>query len=188
MARLKTTILLISVGWMCQGQQAEIKWENEKRLSWSDFQGSIDLTSDHAAKTCSGFKYSASTIKGGDKLVIDVEVYSYFLKDLSWSHEEKQSTTLLGHEQGHFDIAELYARLLRKAYAEYPYPEDFDENIFNTLFDTYQHQRDSVQAVYDRDTNHSISKEGQILWENFLTGEIKRFENYASTKVSVVIE
>lgn len=181
-------LFLISSHWLCQAQRSEIKWEGDVRLSWEDFQGSIESTSDHAAKTFSGFKYSASVVQKENSTEMDFDVYAYFLKDLSWSHSDKRSETLLGHEQGHFDIAELYARLLRKAFAEYPYPEKLDDTVFDDLFNSYQYQRDSVQAVYDKDTNHSRFKEGQMLWEKFLAGEINRFQNYADTKVRAVIE
>jgi hypothetical protein len=188
MARLTTLLVLISLGWMCQAQSTEIKWAKNSRLGWNDFQGRIESTSDHAAKTFSGFKYSASVLKRTNSTEIDFVVYAYFIKDLSWSHSDKRSNTLLGHEQGHFDIAELYARLLRKALAEYPYPKNLDDNVFDDIFNSYQHQRDSVQATYDKDTNHSRFKEGQMLWEKFLAGEINRFGNYADTKVRAVVE
>ncbi len=181
-------VLLILFGWSCMAQESEIKWNKYQKLTWEDFQGNIEVNSVKAASTSSGVRYSASMLTRSDKIEITFEIHSYFNKNRSWRYVDKQSEALLRHEQGHFDIAELHARLLRKAYAEYQYSNDFDENILDEIFQTNRNDRDSVQTAYDKDTNHSLFKEGQVLWENFISNSISTFESYENPKVIVVID
>jgi hypothetical protein len=47
--------------------------------------------------------------------LLDIDVAAFFSPSGSWVKPEGKTPELLRHEQGHFDMAELYALRLRKA-------------------------------------------------------------------------
>jgi predicted secreted Zn-dependent protease len=107
------------------------------------------------------------------------KVSCYFIKTKSWARI-KNSDILLAHEQGHFDIAELFARKLRKAFAEYKFNHQTVSSDFNFLFNTNQSERDKVDALYDKETNLSQNRDQQLLWNKKIKIELDKLQKYAS--------
>jgi hypothetical protein len=93
-----------------------IQWSTSYKLKWEDFQGKSDSSSKYGAISRPGIKYHLSA--NADSF--NVKVLCFFIKSKSWS-KYKNSYPLLMHEQLHFDIAELFARKLRKTYAAYKF-------------------------------------------------------------------
>lgn len=172
------------IGW---SQNSQMPWLYGKSLSWDNFRGPLNTSSKMAAETHSGISYEASIRRNSERIEIEFRVQAYFVPEKSWKTPNKQTAALLRHEQIHFDITELYARMLKKAFAEYDYPKEFDQSLLDELFSKNQHQLDSVQNQYDEDTDHSLFEEGQKLWEQFVDDSISRFRNYAGPTVTVVI-
>ncbi len=81
-----------------------IDWSVTNRLTWSDYKGRPDPNSDAAATTTSylgieyDFKNNAVTYK----------IVCRFSRNKSWGMYKTDH--ILGHEQGHFDITEIFAR------------------------------------------------------------------------------
>ena len=46
---------------------------------------------------------------------LDIEIVAEFYPNSSWVKPNRKLASLLKHEQGHFDITELYVRKMRKA-------------------------------------------------------------------------
>src|SRR5687768_2492955 len=89
-----------------------ISWNEFYKLQWHDFQG-------EPGEDARGDAGAAVQIKAKPFLVkkeIKYDVVALFNRNKSWARG--QSTTLLAHEQLHFDIAELYARKIRKKIKE----------------------------------------------------------------------
>ncbi|MBX9449849.1 MAG: hypothetical protein KL787_09070 [Taibaiella sp.] len=84
-----------------------LHWSKDRKLTWDDFQGIPDTTSTGMAGTSSGFvtksKYTSDS-------TISIVVSAVFYKKESWVKAEFKDSATLNHEQGHFDIAEVYAR------------------------------------------------------------------------------
>ena len=93
-----------------------IYWSSCYKLKWKDFQSNIDTTSAYGAVSNPIINYKLRATED----TFTIEVTCFFIKSKSWS-KFKNSDTLLIHEQGHFDIAELFARKLRKAFYEYKF-------------------------------------------------------------------
>ena len=92
------------------------------------------------------------------------------------------STVAIGaHEQGHFDIAEIFARRLNKQMSEYVFNKNTFKDDLKKIYMSLTSEKDSFQNRYDEETNHSINKEKQSEWlkkiEGFLK-ELKAFSNY----------
>lgn len=95
-----------------------IEWSKEYRLTWGDFQRDPILTR-HQAESVVGFrrKFTDTKIFEEDgkyyfKIICD-GVISYFKKKESWVLEKQKVASnqemILKHEQGHFDLMEIYA-------------------------------------------------------------------------------
>src|SRR4051812_12870206 len=98
-----------------QANEHEIYWIDHKKLTWNDYLASPDmLDSSNSALTYYGLASSMKT--KGDSLTITVR--SIFDKNKSWIKPGDKSDSLLIHEQGHFDIAEIYARKLKQILKE----------------------------------------------------------------------
>lgn len=92
--------------------QQYIEWNKFYTLSWENFEG--QRTEDAIGDAGTAIRIIAKPYYIGK--AIHYQVYALFDKKKSWAIE--QGTALLAHEQLHFDIAELYARKIRKKVKE----------------------------------------------------------------------
>ncbi|MFZ6011322.1 MAG: hypothetical protein ACOYXT_13320 [Bacteroidota bacterium] len=91
---------------------AWLEWNEFYKLSWHDFQGKPGDESVGDAGTFIRIKAKPFFVKKK----VQYNVLVYFVKDKSWKRDP--SPALLAHEQLHFDMAELYARKIRKKIME----------------------------------------------------------------------
>jgi hypothetical protein len=150
-------------------------WTENKKLTWPDFQGvPIDNAAEVAMAT-SSVEYSYYT---KNKQVFWTVLAKYYPK-LSWSKKSKQSNYILQHEQLHFDITELYARLFRKRLAEnIKSTGDLSKisGISNTIMKEWQEEQDD----YDNETNHSMNEKKQAEWNLNLKQRLDALKEFAS--------
>jgi hypothetical protein len=97
-----------------QVQEDTILWTKSYKLDYSDFQGPQQLRRDSGAtydtlsiSSCS-IKYYIRIDSGRKK----INAQAIFLKKKSWMIGKAPS--VLKHEQGHFDITEIYAKRFQK--------------------------------------------------------------------------
>jgi len=89
-----------------------IPWDQHQSLTWNDFKARPRRnTGEPSAMTDTGFR--AQLECRADTL--DIRVAAEFYPASSWIKPPRKSIELLHHEQGHFDLTELYARKMRKA-------------------------------------------------------------------------
>jgi hypothetical protein len=104
------------------------------------------------------------------------KVICYFNRPISWT---KDSDSLgLTHEQGHFNIAELFARKLRKKFLEYKFNASSIKTDLKLMFDNNNKERAKMDALYDKETNFSRDKIKQIYWNKKIILLLKKFEAY----------
>ena len=152
-----------------------IFWEEGSLLKWTDYKGNPDSKANAAASTATylGIEYNFDNNKFGYKINCS------FSKSKSWVLNP--SDHVLNHEQGHFDIAEIFARKLNKQMKFYT----FDPNTYQTelkkIYQAIIEEKETMQNNYDLETNHSINKEKQSEWSKkiaFLLKEYNAFANY----------
>ena len=173
--------LITLTGSECLSQDI-IRWDSDRPIRWKDFKGSIDTESPHIASTYSGVRYSFRSTQTGNNVVLEFEIYSYFNPSASWSIPEEQSDYVLNHEQVHFDISELHARLLRQEVQSVPYSDDFQDKM-KAIFDRFNQDQLSMQEAYDGETNHSIIQEEQEKWNERIRKQLEQLSDYADPKV-----
>src|SRR6218665_2010601 len=91
-------------------------WIKDRKLTWDDFKGVPDTNSIGGAATYSGFvtksRYTSDTS-------VSVVISAVFYKKESWKKTQYQTVLSLQHEQGHFDITEVFARKATIAFKAY---------------------------------------------------------------------
>ncbi len=135
-----------------------VDWSASRRLHWSDYKGTPDPRSDAAAST--------TTIIGVDYKIgrsdFSYTIQCRFSRDKSWGLHK--TTYILQHEQGHFDIAEVYARKLNEALHNYDFNYGTYNRDLNQIYNRVMREKENMQNQYDRETNHSIKKDKQTEW------------------------
>ena len=99
--------------------EREIEWSKNRKLSWEDIKGNPKPISNAnaAAQTYCGFSFETNRVTMFKKAKIFTK--NTFDCNLSWVRPgQKNREDLLEHEQGHFDLSEVYARRLRKKLEE----------------------------------------------------------------------
>ncbi len=144
---------------LAQSNKEELlDWSDTRKLTWADYKANPDPDSDAAASTTT-------------YLVIDYNItsrsFSYkiesrFSKTHSWGLHKTEY--ILSHEQGHFDIAEIFARKLNKKMSEYNFNNKTYQKNLQKIYDEVTKEKEDLQNNYDNETNHSIRKEEQAQW------------------------
>ncbi|MGE0638554.1 MAG: DUF922 domain-containing protein [Bacteroidia bacterium] len=152
-----------------------IYWNANRKLTWEDFKGHPDKTTNLLAMTQAGIGYEVACNNGELKL----KIYCYFNVHKSWT-KENDSEELLRHEQVHFDITELYTRMLRKKVSELSDPCGKDIKELDKAYSNIFKACAGRQDEYDRESEHSLNDAQQKMWEERIELELKALEKFAS--------
>jgi hypothetical protein len=146
------------------GPDDTLQWSSYYRLTTDDFMGVPDKNSNHAAITATGILYYIN-YSADNSLVVNTE--AVFYKKFSWFNRDLISDYFyaLKHEQGHFDIAEIFARRLRVAlYRFLQDPANKDVDVQN-VFDEIMAEEKAMQQLYDKETQNSTNARKQYEWD-----------------------
>ncbi|WP_370000471.1 DUF922 domain-containing protein [Winogradskyella sp.] len=155
-------------------------WNEARKLTWADFKANPDPKSDAVALTASGITFGYS-VKTSNKRIVGftTTVEAHFYPDKSWYIKEKGDDYVLGHEQLHFDITELYVRKFRQQLERLVVNQNIKKQM-NQIHVAINEALDKTQKEYDAQTNHSINVEAQKYWETFIAAELKNLDKYKS--------
>jgi predicted secreted Zn-dependent protease len=149
-----------------------IDWNAARRLTWEDFKGKPDPASGNAALTNSGINVEFGI---SDKKLTHT-IKCRFNKEKSWGRIK--TAYILNHEQGHFDITEIHARLLHKELSGYQFNAKTVNQDINNIYNGVMKLHVTAQRNYDLETNHSLDSTQQSLWDNKITSMLKKYEKY----------
>jgi hypothetical protein len=164
------TAALLIITLTLSAQENYVRWNESQPLTWDDFTGKVNDTSKFDAECFAEIRYNYKFYSEGE---FEFDVYANFNKNTSWSRKQMQSKELLKHEQLHFNIAALFAEKLKKQFNSYSYTASFDSQILQ-LFSEVKGQYQEMQLKYDAETNHSLNKEKQKEWEEFVESELRK--------------
>lgn len=157
----------------------KIYWSENRKLNWNDFKSESNQGKDFmiVAFTNCGFGYSAETTTN-PKAPVKIKISVFFDSQKSWKMQDNVTDYILLHEQKHFDIAELFGRKLRKKIAESIKNSLDYQTKFPTLYKENLAEYKSFQKKYDEETSHGIDKEKQTFYNNLISEELKKLNNY----------
>jgi predicted secreted Zn-dependent protease len=151
-----------------------IDWSAARKLTWADYWAEPDTESDAAASTTTylGIEYKIAETK------FSFKIESTFSKKRSWGLHK--TSYILIHEQGHFDIAEIFARQLNKRMKAYHFNQKTIREDLNKIYQNILDEKEDMQNNYDKETQHSINKEKQKEWLKKIALLLKEYEAYAT--------
>ena len=151
-----------------------IPWSASRKLTWSDFKGNPDPNSSNAALTSSNINIEF----GYDEKGFQYSIKCRFDKDRSWVRIKNNDVLI--HEQGHFDIAEVYARKLNKLMKAYQFNAKTAGSDVNQLYENTMKQHRQTQIQYDQETDYSRNRPKQEEWLKKITDDLTSLEAFAN--------
>ncbi len=94
--------------------------------------------------------------------MLTYQVTCNFSKTKSWGLVK--TAYILAHEQGHFDITEIYARKLHEALQSYSFNKKNYKQDVNRAYQKIVMEKEAFQEMYDKQTDHSRKKKEQAAW------------------------
>ena len=158
---------------------APIPWSAARRLVIADFQGRPNQLYPQPALTASDIKAGAAC----RDFVFTSTVQATFDPNNSWFRQPlKVSAALLQHEQTHFDLTEVYARLLRQKLVVFQAKVDCNklQPGFNNLTKTVYAAWAKEQNRYDAETAHGLNAARQAFWEKEVQVRLTQLDAFAA--------
>lgn len=159
-----------------------VRWSAGERLTWSDFRAEPVATSAAAAVTTYALAWETACTPDG----FSFSVASVFLPDQSWVRAStldrfEESLRTLRHEQTHFDMSEVHARLIRQALSRLSTPCALTETQLSEIVAPIVQADQEMQGQYDRETAHGLVMLKQVEWDERIARRLRDLERYAET-------
>lgn len=168
-------VCLLIVPLVARTQEEQfIEWSPAKKLTWGDYLASPSSLSDAAAitSTALGIEYHLRNN------TLTYKISCRFSKTRSWGKDK--TSYILQHEQGHFDITEIFARKLAKEIKQYKFnPRTYQEDL-SKLYKKIMEDKEQYQNKYDAETDYSRNREKQTEWLKKIEEELEELEGFAS--------
>jgi hypothetical protein len=175
-------LLLLPFHALSQDRNEElVSWKPQQKLTWADYKAEPDPRSDAAATTTTylGIEYN-----------INHQGFTYkiscrFSKNRSWGIHKTEY--ILSHEQGHFDIAEIFARKLHKELNDYAFNKRTYQQDLKKIYERVMNEKEATQNLYDAETNHSINRKKQAEWLLKIDAMLIEYSDFADYTKSFTI-
>jgi hypothetical protein len=151
-----------------------IPWSDVRRLSWADFKAKPDPFSSNAALTSSKISFVYNQNPNNFKYKISC----HFNRSASWG--KVRTTSILAHEQGHFDISEIHARKLNKALRLYKIRPTTLISDVSAIYEVVMQGQNNMQSDYDSETDFSRNYEQQLAWQKKIQAELVSLQVYGN--------
>jgi hypothetical protein len=156
-----------------------IVWSATRRLTIADYLARPRPGDPLAASTSSDIKANAAC----RDFVFNGTVQATFDPNTSWFRNPQKATdALMRHEQLHFDITEVYARIMRQKLAVFATKVDCNklQPAFNNLTKGVYGEWDREQNRYDQETNHGLNAVRQAAWEQQTQARLESLKAFAA--------
>lgn len=174
-----TAIVPSSIVWSQSDADAatnQLSWNEFYKLQWDDFEAEPDKTSLGDAATSVSIRAKPFLVKKQVKY----DVVAIFNRNKSWARD--RSAELLAHEQLHFDIAELYARKIRKRIRELDHQGVNNIKTYNAAIQELLEESNAVDQQYDIETLHGALTKKQAAWVTRVKEELASLHRYKKAK------
>ncbi len=177
--------LIFPVCLQAQPATDTIVW-SEQQLAWYNFKGDYDTAvynRQYGATTFWRVRYSYRPAILQNKITFSV--YAWFDARNSWVRpSDINNKSLLLHEQGHFDLAEILARQYRQQLSETTFSRAGYTDSIKIIFAKLLSGAYATQEKYDAETSHGMNSKRQAYWQTFITSELKKLEGFTDKNVT----
>ena len=146
--------------------QSSIEWG--RPVVYADFQARPERSDTAAASISVTISLGYAKTRNGN---LKYRVSAVMAMDESWIKEEFRTESVLSHEQGHFDIAHIYAKQLEAVLKTRPYAAN-DVSALQALYDSFLEKMNALQLQYDNETKGGADLTAQIKWKKFIESKI----------------
>ncbi len=155
-----------------RGPEQTFCWDSTHPLSWDDFRGPVRRgAGDYiAAETSCGIAIETSLVGNGE--AAKVYVFNTFDKQKSWVREGFQLPEVLQHEQGHWDICELYTRHMRARFDAAHITGANLQSAVSRIYDDVSNEYTARQEQYEQETQHGTVAREQQRWSRMIADEL----------------
>lgn len=162
-----------TIGKEIVAEREKINWRSRRTLNWNDFKGNPVAAAPNAALTSTSILINF----GYDDQSLTYKIQCVFYPQKSWT--KVQSNHILAHEQGHFDISQLFTRKLHKALSEYRFRAASVDRDVQKIYQQISQDQAAFQQLYDQETNYSRNLAEQKNWQDKIEKELEELEQYA---------
>lgn len=159
-------------------EEETIAWSENNQLTWQDFKGPIQANTNAVATTASGITFSYAIKRNSKKIAsFKTKIVAHFYPEKSWYKPAEADAHILAHEQFHFNITELHARMFRQRVANLP----VSKNIASKLTKIHQEintELSTMQKLYDAETDFSRNFEQQAFWQKKILLALEKLAAY----------
>ncbi len=151
-----------------------IPWVYDRLLVWDDFQCEPKRNTDAVASTSTSLGIAYQLRNGA----LIYQITCNFSKTKSWGLVK--TDYILAHEQGHFDITEIYSRRLHQALLEYKFNRKTYQRDINRIYERIVREKEALQDLYDKQSDHSRNKKTQVAWLEIIDALLVETDPYAN--------
>ena len=156
----------------------DLRWQQNPKLSWDDFKSQPPPhVAFPSAQSDTGFKFQLMCRNE----MLDVDAYAFFSPSGSWVKPNQKTVDLLKHEQGHFDMAEVYALRLTKAIRDARISCD-DRARANAagqnMVVEFQQDWENAERQYEQDTQDGTDLVKQTTASNRIAADLAALKAY----------
>lgn len=158
---------------------SEMTWSKERKLTWDDFRGAIPHNAEEqtAAATYCGIGFETNSISSTNTN-LKIRVYNTFYINNSWARPEEMNEDVLAHEQGHFDLCELYTRKLRERMSNLKVNANTMKPTLRKIYEELQAEYRARQEAYEDETSHGVNLPQQKRWQRLVDAELAETEQW----------
>ena len=160
-----------------------ITWSASRPLTVADFMGRPGPSERLAALTTSDIKAGAAC----RDFVFTGTVEATFDPNNSWvRNPATMSAKLLRHEQVHFDLTEVYARIMRQRMLVFQGKANCAklQPAFNNFTKAVYSEWDREQSRYDAETNHGLNAAKQDYWDKQTQVRLAQLQTFTAPVVA----
>ena len=156
-----------------------LEWNTNKLLTWNNFEGANKKISVFKAESVTFFKTYFYLKK--DSVFFSIK--TYFDKKKSWRNSSCLFEDYYGlnHEQQHFNITELFARKIRAII----FAKNLNEKEIESIFNENIKACNDFQDLYDKETNHSLNKTNQVIWDKKVKNLLLSLDKYEEQPIHI---
>lgn len=173
---MKSSLLLAAfifpLLFLLQREDDYIIWQENRKLTWEDFKAEPQRIGNTAAMTTTHLGFAYNITNG----VISYKIDCRFDKKKSWGLVKND--WILQHEQGHFDIAEIFARKLNELTAEYKFNRNTFKSDLDQIYKSVVAEKEIYQQQYDDETDYSRNKSKQEDWLKKIKNDLNESKDW----------